>query len=339
MVGRRTMEAYQLPSTVGAFMFRMSNMVRILPVIFLLLALSLGTGCDSSASRPSDPPTSGAAESITNYLGRGIVRSLGADGKSVVIKHEAISNFMDAMTMPFPVREPSVLKGLTPGDSVTFRLRVTATDGWIDTVERTSAAPTPSVSTSQLTNSESSSASPEIRQVPVVPVISPGEIVPNYTFTNQLGAAFDLASLRGQVVVLDFIFTRCPFPDFCPRLSRNLAALQKRLKETPPLTTNCHLVSLSFDPRFDTPDRLTNYGKAYGADAALWSLSVASMDTVERLAGHFELYFARDVEPAQQNHNLRTVVIDRQGRLVKVFKGNQWTVDELVESVVGSDRR
>ena len=316
----------------------MFNMARILPVFFFLFALAFATGCDSPASRRMESTESATQESITNYTGRGVIRSLGADGKSVVIKHEAISNYMDAMTMPFPVRTPSVLKGLVPGDSVTFRLRVTATDGWVDQIERTPSNSFPVASPALPTNSESSTPGPEIRQVPVVAVISPGEVVPNYAFTNQLGAAFDLASLRGQVVVLDFIFTRCPFPDFCPRLSRNLSALQKRLKESPPLTTNCHLVSLSFDPRFDTPERLTNYGKAYGADAALWSLSVASMDTVERLAGHFVLYFARDVEPAQQNHNLRTVVIDRQGRLVKVFKGNQWTVDELAEAVVGGNR-
>ena len=312
-------------------------MARILPAFFFLFALAFATGCGSSETRRAESTDSAPQESITNYAGRGVIRSLGADGKSVVIKHEAISNYMDAMTMPFPVRTPSVLKGLAPGDSVTFRLRVTATDGWVDQIERAPSNSVPAMPPALSTNSDSTT--PEIRQVPVVAIISPGEVVPNYAFTNQLGATFDLASLRGQVVVLDFIFTRCPFPDFCPRLSRNLSALQKRLKESPPLTTNCHLVSLSFDPRFDTPERLTNYGKAYGADAALWSLSVASMDTVERLAGHFELYFARDVEPAQQNHNLRTVVIDRQGRLVKVFKGNQWTAEELAEAVVSADRR
>ncbi len=327
-------------------------MRRFFAVFTLLVALGCGIGCDSASTRPSSQ--SEASGEITNYFGVGEVRSLGTDGKSVVVKHEAITNFMDAMTMPFPVRDTRELQGLKPGDRITFRLRVTATDGWIDQIQPNRTTDTPANSTTNaLANPLPSSTPstpdatnfpappPEVRQVPVVAVLNPGDLVPNYTLTNQLGKSFELDSLRGQVVVLDFIFTRCPFPDFCPRLSRNLAALQRRLKESPPLQTNCHLISLSFDPRYDTLERLVNYGRTYGNDPAVWLLCQASMDTIERLAGHFELYFARDVEPAQQNHNLRTVVLDRQGKLAKVFKGNQWTVDELAEAVVaaGGDRR
>jgi protein SCO1 len=322
-------------------MLTLPVMRRFFAVFTLLVALGSGIGCDSASTRASSK--SEASGEITNYFGVGEVRSLGTDGKSVVVKHEAFTNFMEAMTMPFPVRDTKELQGLKPGDRITFRLRVTATDGWIDQIQparttNSSANPLPT-SIPDATNFPA--PPPEVRQVPVVAVLNPGDLMPNYTLTNQLGQSFELSSLRGQVVVLDFIFTRCPFPDFCPRLSRNLAALQRRLKESPPLLTNCHLVSLSFDPRYDTQERLVNYGRTYGNDPALWSLCQASMDTIERLAGHFELYFARDVEPAQQNHNLRTVVLDRQGKLTKVFKGNQWTADELAEAVVaaGGDRR
>ena len=318
-------------------MMTLSDMRRFFAVFTFIVALGCGIGCDSASHRAS--PKTEASESITNYPGVGEVRSLGADGKSVVVKHETITNFMEAMTMPFPVRDPKELEGLKPGDRITFRLRVTETDGWIDQIHAVPTTNTPPVAPPE--TGALPSPPPEVRQAPVVPVLNPGEPVPNYTLTNQLGQSFTLNSLQGQVVVLDFIFTRCPFPDFCPRLSRNLAALQRRLKESPPPQTNCHLISLSFDPRYDTQERLVNYGRTYGNDPALWSLSLASMDTVERLAGHFELYFGRDVEPAQQNHNLRTVVLDRQGKLFKVFKGNQWTVEELTEAVVaaGADHR
>ncbi len=322
-------------------MLTLQVMRRFFAVFTFLVALGCGIGCDSASTRPSSK--SEASGEITNYFGVGEVRSLGTDGKSVVVKHEAFTNFMEAMTMPFPVREPKELQGLKPGDRITFRLRVTATDGWIDEIQlaQTTNAPTRTVTNSNPEKASFPTPPPEVRQVPVVDVLNPGDRVPNYTLTNQLGQSFELDSLRGQVVVLDFIFTRCPFPDFCPRLSRNLAALQRRLKESPPLLTNCHLVSLSFDPHYDTLERLLNYGRTYGNDPALWSFCQASMDSIERLAGHFELYFARDVEPAQQNHNLRTVVLDRQGKLFKVFKGNQWTVEELTEAVVaaGADHR
>lgn len=317
-------------------MLNLPVMRRFFAVFTFLVALGCGIGCDSASTRPSSK--SEASGEITNYFGVGEVRSLGTDGKSVVVKHEAITNFMEAMTMPFPVHDPRELQGLKSGDRINFRLRVTATDGWIDQIQKsqTTNAPTNTLGSSTPEKVPFPAPPQEVRQVPVVDVLNPGDPVPNYTLTNQLGRSFELDSFRGHVVVLDFIFTRCPFPDFCPRLSRNLAALQRRLKESPPLLTNCHLVSLSFDPRYDTQERLVNYGRTYGNDPVLWSLCQASMDTIERLAGHFELYFARDVEPAQQNHNLRTVVLDRQGKLFKVFKGNQWTVEELVEAVLAA---
>lgn len=288
------------------------------------------TGCRPDISDGTGPRE--ISGPVTNYSARGVVQSISRDGKSVVVRHEAIGDYMTAMTMPFPVRDPVELQGLTNGAPITFRLRVTANDGWIDQI-RYDTNPLTLSTNAGLPASGASWVSEKQPEVPIVPILRPGEVVPNYSFTNQMGQALDLKSLAGQVVVLDFIFTRCPFPDFCPRLSRRFANLQQRLQQVPPLVQGCHLLTVTFDPQFDTPERLASYGKTYGADPQIWSVCSASMDTIERLAGHFELYFAKDVEPAQQNHNLRTVVLDRQGRLVKVFKGNAWTADELAEAV------
>lgn len=222
--------------------------------------------------------------------------------------------------MPFEVRDPRELVGLKPGDKVDFQLHVTATAGWADhfvvvTNTATAGAPAPP-------------PAPE----PAVGPLSPGDLVPDYPLTNQLGRAFQLGEFRGHAVALDFIFTRCPYPTFCPLLSRNFAAAQKRLAADPGLA-NCRLLSISFDPAHDTPERLRDYGVAYHQDPGLWTLATGELPVLVRLAGHFGLYFSANAEPAAQNHNLRTVVLDPKGRVARVFIGNEWSPDELVEEL------
>ena len=179
--------------------------------IHLLLAFTLlgfGVGCKQKSTSPSPSVVSPAKseESITNYSVRGVVRELKADGKTVIIRHEDIPGFMPAMTMPFAVKDVSELKGLASGDTVEFRMRVTGTDGWIDQIKRQDPIPT---STAPL-------ESPSVNVLPNVPILSPGDDVPDYTLTNQLGKQFQLSDFRGRTLAVTFIFTRCPFPTFCP---------------------------------------------------------------------------------------------------------------------------
>ena len=286
----------------------------------LLAWVALLTGCDSRVAPPADPEAG-----VTNYPARGVVQAVRPDGKTVVIKHEEIPGYMMAMTMPFEARPTNDLAGVKAGDTVAFRLRVTEKDGWIDQLKVITPAPA--------TNTPGTNAAPPFRILPNVPELKAGDALPNYAFTNEVGRTVQLADYRGQALAFTFIFTRCPFPNFCPRMSDNLSLTQKRLKATPDAPANWHLLSVSFDPEYDTAERLAQYGRRFGQDPAHWSLVNGSFDQIERLAGHFGLYFGRNVGITEQNHNLRTVVVDAAGKVQQVFVGNEWSVDDLVAAI------
>jgi protein SCO1 len=290
----------------------------VVSAFFLVLILS---GCDLSpaATGSKSPPEIGP---VTNYPARGVVQSIPAGAKSVVIRHEAIKGYMDAMTMPFDVRDSAEISGVKPGDIVEFRLRVSETEGWIDQVRRVGFA----------SNSPVAEA-PRTPEIPVDGPLSPGDPVRNFTMTNELGRAFQLSDFRGRAVAVDFIFTRCPYPAFCPLLSRNFAAVQRGIVEGSGPLTNARLISISFDPANDTPAVLAAYGRGYHQSAPVWTLASGDMTAIANLAVGFGLFFSPNAAPAQQNHNLRTAVIDPEGRLVRLFIGNEWTPEDLVRSL------
>ena len=255
----------------------------------------------------------------------GVVRSIDAAKRTVVIKHEEVTNYMAAMTMPFDVRTTNELTGLKAGDGILFRLNVTEKDGWIDRIRIVSNSP---VVTDQW------GTTPEVRFAPTTAVLKVGDPLPDYVFTNELGKTVHLADFRGQALAFTFIFTRCPFPNFCPRMTDNLSRALKQLRLRTDAPTNFHLLSVSFDPKNDTPEILQKYGQRFNYDPEKWSLVTGDFSQIEKLAGHFELYFAKNVGVEQQNHNLRTVVIDTKGNVSALLPSNDWEVGDLVDAII-----
>lgn len=303
--------------------------------VFLALLLLALPACKPEPTAPAAPPLAGT-ESITNHPARGVVLSLKPEGRTVVIRHEEIPGYMIAMTMPFEVRDTNELKGLKKGDGVEFRLRVTETDGWIDQVRVVSNAPAASADASPATTTNT--PPPGFRVLPKVADLAPGEMVPDYAFTNQMGKRFALASYRGQALAVTFIFTRCPFPLFCPRMSDQFAQVQRQLFAAKDGPTNWQLLSLTFDPAYDTPETMEAYGKRWKADASHWTLATGGFDQIEPFAISAGLYFGRDVEAASLNHNLRTLVIGPDGKLKQILVGNEWTPADLVTALTQAAR-
>ncbi|MBN8247005.1 MAG: SCO family protein [Verrucomicrobia bacterium] len=285
--------------------------------VLALAVLLLGPGC----KRPGADPAAASGESVTNYDVRGVVLSLKPEEKSLVVRHEEIPGYMMAMTMPLAVRDTNELAGLHAGDGIRFRMRVTETDGWIDQIQV--------VSNALVTSAPTNAALPGFRVLPNVPELKPGDAVPNYNFTNQMGARFDLAAFRGQALAVTFVFTRCPYPLFCPRISDHFEQTQRRLLEAKSGPTNWQLLTVTFDPEYDTPATMRAYGARWKADPAHWTLATGSMDQIEPFAVSSGLYFSRHVPISEVNHNLRTLIIGPDGRLVKVYPGNEWTPAEL----------
>jgi protein SCO1/2 len=293
-------------------------MVRIL----LPLAAFILAAFQAVSAETNPPPAAPALQSANQktFQVKGFIKELKSDGKTVEIRHEEIPNYMPAMTMSFESKDPKELAELKPGDVVSFRLIVTDTDSWVDQIRKLSAAaPTePTRST--------------IRIVRDVEPLQIGDPLPDYHFTNELGQAASLAQFKGKALALTFIFTRCPLPNFCPRMSSNFEAVQKKLLVLPNAPTNWHLLTLSFDPDFDTPVILKSYAERYGADPQHWSFITGEIIDITAISEQFGQMFWRD--QGAINHNLRTVVVDAAGRVQKIFQGNNWSPDELVDEMV-----
>lgn len=286
-------------------------------VLLLTSALWVGTGC-----RPGHEPSTGrrAVEFPTNviaYPARGVLQEIRAGGWKAVIAHEDIPGYMEAMTMLLEVRDTNELAGLNPGDTLSFRMLVTDTDGWIDQVKKVAAGAAPAG-----TNARPAWAD-ELAE------LTPGSPLPDCTLTNQIGQAIPLSAFKGRALAFTFIFTRCPFPVYCPRLNQNFAAVQAALlgDRTSAAATNWHLLSISFDPEYDTPARLAKYAETYRHDPAHWTFATGRTEDIRRLGSGFTLAFWK--EGALFNHNIRTVVVDTRGRIQRIFHDNEWKPAEL----------
>ena len=249
-------------------------------------------------------------EKVSMYEAVGVLRKLDAAQRKAVIAHETIAGFMDAMTMEFDVADSETLTSLVPGDTLAFRLWVTDARSWIDHLRKTGH-----VAIAPLTLSGS---------------LPPGAPLPECALVDQRGEAFRLGDFKGRALAFTFIFTRCPLPDFCPLMNRNLAAVQRVLAAAPS-RTNWHLLSISFDPEYDTPARLAEYARPYLGDGAHWTFATGETANIQKLGEAFGVAVARD--GGQIDHTLRTVVVDAAGRVQKTFIGNGWSAAELIDEM------
>jgi protein SCO1/2 len=256
----------------------------------------------------------------TNYLVRGVLKELSE--RQLVIAHEAIPNFMEAMTMPFNVRDKAIPTNLATGDRISFQLHVTENESWIDHVQRLNVSPS------------LASGLPVLSQNDPHPAVNPTETnrsrnpLRDYKFTNELGQPVSLSDFKGQAIALTFFFTRCPIPEFCPRLSRNFQAVQRKLRAMDNAPTNWHLISVTIDPGHDTAEVLRAYGGLYQYDPKHWSFLTGPKDKIAELARLCDVKF--DPENGLLNHNFRTLILDASNRLQMVFP----TSGDLSESIV-----
>ena len=318
------------PSCVGNFMIWKK-------AFFSLWVVGLGAttlffaGCEPSASK------TGSSVVDTNrqtFQVRGVIKELKPNGKTAVISHETIPDYMEAMTMDFDVKEKRELAGLKAGDAISFRMVVTKDDGWIENVHK--LAPVEPVDGTKIVTVPGTNATNALtfRRSPIVEPLNVGDAIPDYKFTNQFGTPISLAQYKGRALGLTFVFTRCPFPTFCPRMSQHFQKATTALQSMPNGPTNWSLLSISFDPEWDTPARLHKYAAQYNIDTNHWQFATGDYWNVDGISEQFGMTFYRETPTALPNHNLRTVVIDAQGRVQQVFTGNEWTPEQFAAEMV-----
>lgn len=274
-------------------------------------------GCRGGQQAATPSPSS--ATELKTYKLRGKVVSTDAAKGEVSIDHEAIPGFMAAMTMPYKLKDPTVLSELHPGDTLTAELLVSGEDVLLDHIVVVGQA-------------KADYKPPIFYHVP-----KPGDQVPDFKLLNQSGQPIHLAQYHGKALLLTFIYTRCPLADFCPRMSQNFAKIDKALAADAPLHSKTHLLSVSFDPDYDTPAVLRSYGGAYTGKYTQetfdhWEFAAPSKDELPGMAKFFDLG-ATPESNRTITHSLSTVLIGPNGKVVRWYPGNEWKPEDVVNDI------
>ena len=283
-------------------------------IILLIFSALLATSCHHS--KP---------QATKRYHFTGRIISIDNQAQSASIDGDLIQGFMEPMAMSYKIKPASMLRQLSPGDSISadvvvvdhdLRDESADSDYWLENVKVTGHAAKPPAN------------GPKAFHMP-----APGEEVPDFAFTDQDGKHISLHQFRGKTVMVTFVYTRCPFPDFCPRMSSNFADVYKQLGSKPSLA-EAQLLSISFDPEHDTPKVLRNYGfsVAHTHDAALfrrWEFAAPKAADLPTIAD----FFALTVKPegGMITHSLSTALIGPDGKIVKWYHGGDWQVSDLIK--------
>jgi protein SCO1/2 len=273
------------------------------------------------AERPAQAAT-------TDYRLKGVIRKI--DHERVTISHEEIKGFMSAMTMPFHLSDPIALEGLKLGDEVEATLHVIFENGVVSNYELRDLTVTKPAVARMVLNVTKGKVS--LREQPKL--LEKGDLVPDFLMTTQEGKPQKLSDLRGNVVALTFIYTRCPLPDFCPLMDRKFGELASRIAAVPERVRRIRLISLSFDPEHDTPSVLAKHAAARGAVPPLWNFAVATHEELAKIAPVLGLFY--DPTRNEIAHNLVTAIIDPEGKLARVEVGttrNKWENVDLLKSI------
>jgi protein SCO1 len=263
----------------------------------------------------------GAKPDQREYPLQGQVIAVAADKQQATITHEEIKGFMPAMTMPYKVRETKQLEGVAPGDLVNAKLIVLSNDAYITEVKKVGNAPLPKAPADAPAPSASSGFE----------LLKPGEAVPDGSFVDQTGTSRTFGAFKGSPVVVTFIYTKCPIATFCPLMDQHFASIQRKLKDSGGFKSKVQLVSVSFDPIVDTPAVLREHAKKVGADTKTWTFLTGDRDEIDRFASRFGVQIARAPQDQRDiTHNLRTAIVDADGKLVKIYIGNEWTPDQVM---------
>ncbi len=288
-------------------------MLRNRSIVFLLLLLftvSLAAACKRKSANEKRYPLKGKVVAVE------------PNDRTATIKHEDIPGYMPAMTMPFKIKDDAYLAMLKPGDQVTGTLVVDDLSSWLEitAIVEGGAALTPTTA------------------VPGEP--KPGDEIPDFGLINQDGQRIRLSQYRGKALALTFVYTRCPQPDQCTLMSNNFAAIDQELQKQPDVYAKTHLLTITFDPDYDTAKVMRSYGASHTGrysdeNFQHWEFATGSKDEVKGIAQFFGLRYFLDTSSGEEQvmHSLRTAVINPDGKLVKLYRGNEWKPVEIASDL------
>jgi protein SCO1 len=268
-----------------------------------------------------------AANTAKSYPALGLVIAIDRAHVSLDVSCQAISGYMDAMVMTLPVREASALDRLKPGMLIDFTLTVRGETAYAEKIrihvyENTAQEP---MQARQLEILEAATSGPS-RASRALPV---GQPVPDFSLVDQNRQTIALSDFAGKVVALTFIYTKCPLPNFCFRMSNNFGMLHQRFADR--MGKDLALLSISFDPVHDQPEVLAGYARTWTKDDTGWHFLTGSLPDVQKVCWSFGVNFWQD--EGLLTHSLHTVIIGRDGRLVANLDGNEYSAKQLGDFV------
>jgi protein SCO1 len=279
-------------------------------IILTLVCIAIaGVSC-----RPRSPANE------KRYELKGKVVAVNVTEHTITITHEDITGYMPGMTMPFKTNDAASLNICAPGDQVAATLVVSDVSAWLEDIVIT----------------KEGVADPNAKASDGIAEPKPGDEVPDFGLINQDGKRIHLAEYRGKALALTFVYTRCPQPDQCTLMSTNFAAIDLELQKQPELYQETHLLTISFDSDYDTPKVMRSYGAGHTgrySDETFqhWEFATGSKDEVKGVAQFFGLRYFKDTESGDEQviHSLRTAVIDQNGKLFKLYRGNEWKPEQV----------
>jgi protein SCO1/2 len=292
-------------------------------LIFLVVALSvcgLAVGCGKPKSPASNRPV--ASPNAKHLAFHGKVTGVDKANQSISVMHDDVMEedgktlYMKSMDMPFPVPDQEVFSQIAVGDEVGATLVVDRSAFWLEGIALSKSLAGPG-------------GQPDAPRPGEPP---PGTPMVNAQLINQDGKRVQLNSYRGKVLVLTFLYTRCPLPEYCSLMASNFVAIDKALQKNPDQFNRTHLLSISIDPQGDTPQVL----KAYGTPLVRrndeskfdhWEFVTGIPDEIRKAATFFGLEY--EPQNGQITHSLRTAIITPDGKVYKIYRGNEWRVDQL----------
>jgi protein SCO1/2 len=255
-------------------------------------------------------------EAPKRYQLTGQVLAVRADRQQITIKHGDIDGYMPAMTMSFAVARADLLTGREPGETVKATLEVENMIARLVEITRTGMAPLP-----DLTNEAELAAG----------LLDVGDEVPDAAFIDSNDARRSFSEWRGSHVLVTFIYTQCPLPNFCPLMDQNFATLQGAIAEDGGLRGRVKLLTISFDPAHDTPAILAAHAKRRRADPAVWTFLTGDRVTIDRFAARLGVGVVRPGDDSNMiTHNLRTIHVGPDGRIAKIYSGNEWIPSQVL---------
>ena len=283
-------------------------------LVLFIISVLLFTACQNAPTNSAD---------AKHYALKGTVVAVDKAKKKASVEHEDIVGYMPAMTMEFPVRADWVWDDLTKGAEICADLVVDNAKGeyWLENIAIV-AAPNP--------NKPAPPVDEDFAQI--------GQVVPDFVLTNQDGRRISTKDFRGKALAVTFIYARCPLPEYCILMSKNFSDLANQLQNSE-LKDKIRLLSVSFDPKTDTPAKLKEYGIGYlgkdsKADFTVWQLATGADKEVKDVANFFGLRYQVDADDKTQfAHSLRTAVVAPDGKVTKIFAGNEWTSKDLLREL------